>query len=61
MVANHATYGVLGVGVAVRSRRGMPLAAVSVATMLERMPKARQKLVADTVHKVLDTVLPQGL
>lgn len=61
VVANHATYGVLGVGVAVRSRRGLPLAAVSVATMLERMPKARQKLVADTVHKVLDTVLPEGL
>lgn len=60
VVANHATYGVLGVGVAVRSRRGLPVAAVSVASTIERMPRERQKLVAATISDVLNTSFRDG-
>ena len=61
IVANHATKGVLGVGLAVLSKRNIPVAAVSVASTLERMPKDRQKLVAHTIREVLQAHFPKGV
>src|SRR5450830_1585019 len=41
VVGNHATRGVLAVGCAVRNALGEPVAGISVATTLARLPKAR--------------------
>lgn len=60
VVANHATKGVLGVGVAVFSKAQIPIAAVSVASTLERMPKDRQRLTAHTIRDVLMRHFPRG-
>lgn len=60
VVANHATQGVLGVGVAVLSKARVPIAAVSVASTLERMPKDRQRLTANTIIEVLNKYFPRG-
>ena len=61
VVANHATRGVLGVGVAVLSKAQAPIAAVSVASTVERMPKDRQRLTAHTILEVLIRHFPHGV
>lgn len=46
VVGNHATRDVLGVGMAVHDERGEPVAAISVASTLARMPRQRQQMIA---------------
>ena len=61
VIGNHATRGVLAVGMAVRNAAGEPVAAVSVASTLERMPGERQKLIARSIGDTLTALLPGGL
>lgn len=50
-VGNAAVPGVLGVGVALRDRAGYPRLAVSVSCILDRMPAARQRCIAELIRK----------
>jgi DNA-binding IclR family transcriptional regulator len=61
VIGNHATRGVLAVGMAVLSRDGAPVAAISVASMIERMPRDRQQLIARSMREALAELLPDGL
>ncbi|SFE07075.1 IclR family transcriptional regulator [Paracidovorax konjaci] len=58
VIGNHATRGVLAVGRAVRDARGRPVAAVSVATTLARLPRERQQLIARTIGAALQGLPP---
>lgn len=49
IVGNTAVQGVLGVGVALRDLTGRPLLAISVSSVIDRMPVARQKTIADWI------------
>jgi len=53
LIGNHATQGVLAVGMAVPDRDGEPVAAISVASTLERMPRGRQQLIARWMREAL--------
>lgn len=53
VVGNHATRGVLAVGMAVRNSRGDPVAAISVASTLARMPRDRQQLISGVMREAL--------
>ncbi|KQP37114.1 IclR family transcriptional regulator [Pseudorhodoferax sp. Leaf274] len=53
VIGNHATRNVLAVGMAVRDARGEPVAAISLASTLARMPRERQQLVARTMREAL--------
>lgn len=53
VIGNHATRNVLAVGMAVRDARGEPVAAISLASTLARMPRERQQLVARTMAQAL--------
>lgn len=61
VIGNHATRGVLAVGMAVLSRDGIPQAAISVASTMERMPRDRQQLIARSMRDALADLLPDGL
>lgn len=61
VIGNHATEGVLAVGMAVMGRDGAPAAGISVASTMERMPLARQKLIVRWVREALAALLPEGL
>jgi DNA-binding IclR family transcriptional regulator len=61
VVGNHAVRGALGVGMAVRGADDSPLAAISVAASIGRMPRERQQLIAKTMREVLSAILPNGL
>ncbi|WP_176666154.1 IclR family transcriptional regulator [Variovorax sp. SG517] len=61
VIGNHATDGVLAVGMAVRNAAGEPSAAISVASTLERMPRERQQLIARLMRDALAALLPDGL
>jgi len=61
VIGNHAAKGALGVGIAVSDRQGRPVAAVSVAAPIERMPRIRQEFVAGAIRSALTTELGQGL
>jgi len=61
VIGNHATRGVLAVGMAVLSREGAPVAAISVASTMERMPRDRQQLIARSMREALAELLPDGL
>lgn len=61
VIGNHATHGVLAVGLAVRGCDGAPVAAISVASTIERMPRERQQLVARAMREALAASLPHGL
>ncbi|MBO9354565.1 helix-turn-helix domain-containing protein [Bordetella petrii] len=50
-VGNAAVPGVLGVGVALRDRSGYPRLAVSVSCILDRMPAARQRTIAELIRR----------
>lgn len=52
-VGNHATKGVLAVGMPVYDTGREPIAGISVATIEERMPKERQKQIAQAIRKAL--------
>lgn len=60
VIGNHATDGVLAVGVAVRNSEGAPVAAISVASTLERMPRERQQLIARWMREALAAPLKSG-
>lgn len=60
VIGNHATRGVLAAGMAVRSAGGEPVAAISVASTLPRMPRERQQLIARTIRESLAELLPDG-
>jgi len=61
IIGNHATRNVLAVGMAVRDARGEPVAAVSVATTLARMPRERQQWVVREIRQAIKNLLPSGL
>ena len=61
VIGNHATAGVLAVGMAVAGSDGAPLAAISVASTLDRMPRRRQQLIARWMREALAALLPDGL
>lgn len=61
VIGNHATRGVLAVGMAVRDARGRPVAAISVATTLARLPRERQQLVARTIRDALKELPPGSM
>lgn len=61
VIGNHATHGVLAVGMAVLGRDGSPVAAISVASTIDRMPRERQQLIARSMREALAASLPDGL
>jgi DNA-binding IclR family transcriptional regulator len=61
VVGTHVSKKVLAVGVAVRNRQGEPIAAISVASTLERMPAERQKLIAAGIRAEIKASLPHGI
>lgn len=61
VVGNHATQGVLAAGMAVRNAEGAPVAAISVASTLDRMPRERQQLIARWMREALAALLPNGV
>lgn len=61
LIGNHATQGVMAVGMAVRDKQGQPVAAISVASTDARMPRERQQLIARWIREALAELLPQGL
>lgn len=61
VIGNHATRGVLAVGMAVLTRDGTPEAAISVASIIERMPRDRQQLISRSMRDALAELLPDGL
>lgn len=61
VIGNHATRGALAVGMAVHDRDGEPVAGISVATTLARMPRERQQLLARVMREAVVTLLPKGL
>lgn len=54
VVGNHATLGVLAAGMAVRDANGAPVAAISVASTIDRMPRERQQRIARAMREALD-------
>ncbi|WP_454733761.1 MULTISPECIES: IclR family transcriptional regulator [Cupriavidus] len=61
VIGNHATSGVLAVGMAVHAPDGEPVAGISVASTLARMPRERQQLIARAMRESLAALLPKGL
>ncbi|MNT96730.1 hypothetical protein D3C72_2388970 [compost metagenome] len=61
MVGNHATQGVLAAGMALRNAAGEPVAAISVASTVDRMPRERQQLIARWMREALAAHLPNGI
>lgn len=61
LIGNHATQGVMAVGMAVRNKQGQPVAAISVASTDARMPRQRQQLIARWIREALADLLPEGL
>jgi len=61
VVGNHATRGVLAVGMAVRNAKDMPVAGISVATTMARLPRQRQQLIARAMREALAKQGPQGV
>ena len=53
LIGNHATQNVLAVGCAVRNAADEPIAAISVASTVDRMTREHQRLVARTIQQVL--------
>lgn len=53
VVGNHVATDTLGVGCAIAGAGGMPLAAISVAAPLPRMPRQRQLFVVKTIRAAL--------
>jgi len=61
LIGNHATQGVMAVGIAVRDKHDQPIAAISVASTDARMPRQRQQLIARWMREALAAVLPGGV
>jgi len=60
VVGNAAVSGVLGVGVALCDADGYPRLAVSVSSLIDRMPAARQRSIADLIRTQLRGVPGAG-
>lgn len=60
VAANHVVADTVGVGVAVRSPSGTPLAALSVAAPLARMPARRQARIAALLREAVAGPWPAG-
>lgn len=52
-VGNAAVPGVLGVGVPILHRSGLPMFAISVSSVIDRMPLARQRFIVELIKKEL--------
>lgn len=52
-VGNAAVPGILGVGVPITRRSGHPLFAISVSSVIERMPLKRQRFIVDLINREL--------
>lgn len=61
VIGNHATRGVLAVGMAVHDAQRRPVAAISVASTEQRMGRERQRQVAQWMRDALARQLPRGL
>lgn len=61
VIGNHATQGVLAVGRVVRDAAGQPVAAISVASTVDRMTRDRQRRVAQWIDEALARRFPRGL
>lgn len=61
VVGNHVVDNVLGVGVVVRSRKGSPIAAISVAAPEARMSMQRQAFIVKVIRENLASQLRNGL
>ncbi len=61
VVGNHAVKGGMGVGLAVMDTDARPLAGLSVAAAMGRMPKQRQQLIAGVMREAVLALLPDGL
>lgn len=53
VVGNAAVQGAIGVGVAMNDAQGRPVLAVSVSSTIDRMPSARQKIIAEWIAREL--------
>jgi DNA-binding IclR family transcriptional regulator len=60
LIGNHATQNVLAVGCALRNAAGQPVAAISVASTVDRMTRERQRLVAHTIQQALQPLRLDG-
>jgi DNA-binding IclR family transcriptional regulator len=58
VVGNHAVKGAMGVGMALLARDGSPIAGISVAAAMGRMPKERQQLIAGVIRTALAALPP---
>lgn len=61
LIGNHATQGVLAVGMAVLDAAQQPVAAISVASTMDRMPRDRQRRIAQGMREALAQQFPRGL
>lgn len=61
VIGNHATAGVLAVGLAVPDGQGRPAAGISVASTQVRMTRERQHQIADLMRHTLRRLCPRGL
>lgn len=61
VIGNHATSGVLAVGLAVPDAQGRPVAGISVASTQIRMTRERQHRIAQLMRDTLKQQLPRGL
>ncbi|MGI4858742.1 MAG: IclR family transcriptional regulator [Janthinobacterium lividum] len=55
VIGDHAARGAIGVGMAVNDRLGHPIAAVSVAAPIDRMPRPRQEFIVGAIRSALRT------
>ncbi|MDO9025939.1 IclR family transcriptional regulator C-terminal domain-containing protein [Zwartia sp.] len=60
VVGNAAVQGVLGVGVALCDPNGQPILAVSVSSVIDRMPITRQKTIAEWIATALAKLSLKG-
>lgn len=61
VIGNHATAGVLAVGLSVPDGQGRPAAGISVASTQMRMTRERQHQIADLMRHTLRRLCPRGL
>lgn len=61
VIGNHATTGVLAVGMAVVDGQGRPVAGISVASTQMRMTRDRQHQIAQLMRRTVKRHLPKGL
>jgi len=58
VVGNHAVRGAIGVGCALRQPGGLPLLAISVTAIVDRMPASRQREIASLIQAELALLGP---